>query len=312
MFNEATTSTPDGSAQETNEQPKLTNEQPGEDQSKDVDMSEKLAQLAKRSRFIESREKSFLEKEKDFQTRQETLQKRYSKFEGLDEIENPAQVLEKLGYSLDDILEAALSDDPSDKPSKPKIDPKINTLEQEIKALRDELKSSKEESSKKEEERTIAYQKQILQNMIGKDSEKYPFTNRLGQDAVDSAWETIYSHLQETGELLDYEKVLQEIEDNAIGYLKKFSDIPGFEEKVGLAERLAAAQKAREDSQPKLPKEEEKRLFENDPWEQQVKPPQPSERELSEGEKINESFDHMSDDELLKRAAAQIKWGRTE
>ena len=315
MFvDQAATSTPDGSGQEqSGQQQQPTQEQSGEGKNQsDVDISEKLAQIAKRSRFLEGREKSLTAKEKEFLAREEELSKRYSRFDGLDDVKNPVQVLEKLGYSLDDILEASLSGDfDTDSQSKPKADPKIGALEKKIKDLEELVERQKTESSKKEEERTIAYQKQILQNLIGKNAEKYPFANRLGQDAVEQAWDTIYSHLQETGELLDYEKVVGEIENNAITYLKGFSDIPGFEEKIGLAERLAAAKKASEADKLPIPKEEEKRLFENDPW-SNTPPAKVSMDDIGEGDKANESFDHMDDDELLRRASSLIQWNRQD
>lgn len=310
LDNQTTMSTPDGNGQTQQATPNINPPQENQGEGKnqqDIDLSEKLAQIAKRSRFLEGREKGLSAKEKEILAKEEELSKKYSRYQGLDDVKNPVQVLEKLGYSLDDIIEASLSGELPDGESKSKPDPKISTLEQELKELKEQIVKQKEESTKKEEERTVAYQKQILQNLIGENAEKYPFANKLGKEAVDQAWTTIYDHLQETGELLDYDKVIEEIENNAVGYLKGFTDIPNFHEKIGLAEKLAAAQKEREANQPRLPQEEERKVFENDPWSQ---PSRPIERDFNQGEKFDEMIDSLSDDELERKAAQLIRWDR--
>ena len=271
------------------------------------DLSEKLAQIAKRDRFLTQRERKIADNERQFQDRETSLKGKYSRFEGLDEIKDPVKVLSKLGYSIDDILEASLGDDNEGfKPKQPQNSREVEELRTKLKAMEDRFEKSTTDRKQDDEQRQVAYQKNIIQNLVGENAEQYPYVNQLGADAVSQVWDQVYTHLQETGEVLDYKDVIQEVENTAIGYLQKFKGIPKFKDDMGFAEQIAAAQ---ENKEHKLAQEQEPKTQERDPWAMSEKTL--TNADSSDG-RLGEKFDGLDEDELLKTLASQIKWDRQE
>jgi len=288
--------------QESKDAPELSQEQ--------IDLSTKLAQIAKRDRFLTQRERKIAESEKRFQDQESNLKGKYSRFEGLDEIKNPAQILQKLGYTIDDILEASLSDDLDGFGSKQsKINPEVDSLKAKLKEIEDRFEKTNAERKKDDEERQISYQKNIIQNMIGKNAEKFPYVNQLGTDAVNQIWDQVMSHLNETGEVMDYMGVIEEVENTAIAYLQKFKGIDRFKKDMGFVEQIAAAQEKKE-LEPDFARPDNGRVREGNPWEQE-KSTTLTNSDESDG-RLGESFDSLDEEELLRSLASTIKWDRQE
>jgi small-conductance mechanosensitive channel len=266
------------------------------------ELKAKLDQIAKRDRFLTQRERRITELERSFSEKENGLKSKYSRFEGLDEIKNPVKVLEKMGYSVDEILEASLSDD--DDYGEPKSSHKerqIEELKAQIEKMSERYKEDTDKREKEEEQRIVSYQKNILQNMIGSNAEKWPYTNVLGKDAIDNIWNDVYDKYKETGEMPDYEEAIQQVEENARNYLKKFSKIEQFPQHMGLAERLEQANKIKE------PEPENRNyLQEKDPWSGFNSETLTNSDDSDAG--IGERFSSYDEDDLIREAAKMIRW----
>jgi O6-methylguanine-DNA--protein-cysteine methyltransferase len=304
---ETTESTSDSTGQEISTgQPETAPKDNGslENQGKDTDYSQRFAELAKRDRVLNQQMRRLKEQESAIAQRENELKSKYSKFEELGETKDIRKVIEKLGYSFDDILEASLlGDDYKPEDKAPKQDPMVKALEDKIKQLEENMAKSKEEAKKNEETKLINQQKVYIQELIAKNSEKYPYANRLGKDAVEQAWSRIFDHIQETGEVLDYEEVVKEINDTAVEYLKTFSDIPDFGERLGVLKKIQSEQKAQSfDS-------DERAFNEADPW-ADLSQPKSLSNDMTSDDRLSQSFDSLDEDELLKKAAQMIRWDK--
>jgi hypothetical protein len=262
------------------------------------ELKQKLDQIAKRDRFLSQRERKIAELERGFSERENGLKSKYSRFEGLDEIKNPAKLLDKLGFSIDEILEASLSSDDDDyKKSDSHKDRQIEELKQQIEAIKNKYDDDTSKRQQDEEERQIAYQKNIIQNIIGSNADKYPYINALGKDAIESIWSDIYDSFKESGTIPDYEQFLQKSENGAREYIKKFTKISNFVDHMDL-------QKAPEKKEP----EPENRNFltDIDPWSGSHNETL-SNKDDSDG-RLGERFSSYDEDDLIREASKLIKW----
>jgi hypothetical protein len=184
----------------------------------DNDVASQFANIARRDRVLAKKERDLAERERLLNDKSAG----FSKFEGLDQIKNPIELLDRLGYSIDDVLDHALNSD------SPKEKSETELLRDKILELENQMKSSKDEMTQKELNAVIQSEKKQIENFVGSDGDKYELLNHHGQEGVEMVhylmdfYEKQYGQKVDVSVAADFAEKELENKYSTIASLKKF------------------------------------------------------------------------------------------
>ena len=155
---------------------------------------------------------------------------------------NPIVALQKMGLSVDDIINVVLND------GKPTPELKVKALEEKI----DSFKQEQEEARLAAEKEKLAQQETLIQNQFAEakkntiaavkaETEKYELVTALGLE--EEVWNRIYNHAVETQaagntEILTIDQVASEYEKELEAYGEKLIASKKFKAKLSVTEPL--------------------------------------------------------------------------
>jgi hypothetical protein len=196
---------------------------------------------------------------------------------------------------VDDVLDYTLNGET--QPQSPaKVDPYVAELKAEIEALKNGLTNEKKTKEQQDYDASLRVQHETIQKFIGENAEKYSYTNALGKEAIDMVWKNIESHYAENEEILPYDKAIEIVERNAREFIKQFVSVPSFAQDFGLSPR-----------EIKAVIEQSRSAVEESPFDWNQGPSSMFSESVTDGS-VRESYEHLSDDELLRKAAAMVKY----
>lgn len=195
-------------------------QKPTAEPEKDPALSRQFAQLARQERAlrakVQQQEQAIKAREAALEERERALKSQVpdlSQYVPKDRLKQDyLGVLEELGGTYDDVVQQAMTRQPTD----PRVMRTIQSLQDEIRTL----KTSNEESAKAQEERqTQAYQAALNQirrdaeSLVKSDPEAYEAIAKTGRSSINDIVELIEREYKDTGIVMDTEDAAKLVED---------------------------------------------------------------------------------------------------